>query len=259
MFTIDTGVLFPETYETWRKIEDRYGLRVEVMDATPPNGTPWSAANCCGQRKVDALDEACGATAEEIVAAAVERHHPNLVLACSFHKEESVLIDMLMGIKPSARVFTIDTGVLFPDTFETWRKIDDRYGCTWSCSTPRRPTAPPERLQLLRPRSRWTRSIARSPARMPGSPASGASSRPRAPTRDKVELTESSRGVWKFNPLVDWSDADVWRYVHEHDLPYHPLHDQGYASIGCAPCTSPGNGREGRWAGQEKTECGLHV
>ena len=58
MFTIDTGVLFPETYEVWRQIEDRYGLRVEVMDATPPNGTPWSASNCCGQRKVDALDHA---------------------------------------------------------------------------------------------------------------------------------------------------------------------------------------------------------
>ena len=58
VFTIDTGVLFPETYEVWRQIEDRYGLRVEVMDATPPNGTPWSASNCCGQRKVDALDQA---------------------------------------------------------------------------------------------------------------------------------------------------------------------------------------------------------
>src|ERR671910_1507972 len=58
VFTIDTGVLFPETYETWRRIEDRYGLHVEVMDATPPNGTPWSASNCCGQRKVDALDRA---------------------------------------------------------------------------------------------------------------------------------------------------------------------------------------------------------
>ena len=59
---------------------------------------------------------------------AVERHHPNLVLACSFQKEESVLIDMLMGIEPAARVFTIDTGVLFPETYETWRKIEDRYG-----------------------------------------------------------------------------------------------------------------------------------
>ena len=58
VFTIDTGVLFPETYETWRRIEDRYGLRIEVIDATPPNGTPWSASNCCGQRKVDALEQA---------------------------------------------------------------------------------------------------------------------------------------------------------------------------------------------------------
>src|SRR5918992_3663809 len=58
VFTIDTGVLFPETYEVWRKVEDRYGLRVEVVDATPPNGTPWSASNCCGTRKVDALERA---------------------------------------------------------------------------------------------------------------------------------------------------------------------------------------------------------
>ncbi len=58
VFTIDTGVLFPETYEVWRKVEDRYGLRVEVVDATPPNGTPWSGSNCCGRRKVDALNEA---------------------------------------------------------------------------------------------------------------------------------------------------------------------------------------------------------
>src|ERR687890_2925040 len=57
VFTIDTGVLFPETYEVWRKVEDRYGLNVEVVDATPPNGTPWSASSCCGSRKVDALSE----------------------------------------------------------------------------------------------------------------------------------------------------------------------------------------------------------
>ena len=67
-------------------------------------------------------------TAEETLRTAVERHHPALVMACSFQKEESVLIDMLMGIEPSARVFTIDTGVLFPETYETWRRIEDRYG-----------------------------------------------------------------------------------------------------------------------------------
>ena len=66
--------------------------------------------------------------AEDTLRTAIERHHPALVLACSFQKEESVLIDMLMRIEPSARVFTIDTGVLFPETYETWRKIEDRYG-----------------------------------------------------------------------------------------------------------------------------------
>ena len=74
----------------------------------------------------------------------------------------------------------------------------------------------------------------------------------------KLERDEG-RGIWKVNPLADWSEKDVWTYIFKHDLPYHPLHDQGYGSIGCAPCTMPGEGREGRWTGQDKTECGIHV
>jgi phosphoadenosine phosphosulfate reductase len=70
---------------------------------------------------------------------------------------------------------------------------------------------------------------------------------------------DERRGLWKANPLASWSDADVWAYIAEHDLPYNRLHDQGYASIGCTHCTLPSNGREGRWAGTEKTECGLHA
>ena len=70
---------------------------------------------------------------------------------------------------------------------------------------------------------------------------------------------EERRGIWKLNPLADWSEKDIWTYIFKHDLPYHPLHDQGYASIGCAPCTQPGEGRDGRWAGSDKTECGIHV
>ena len=73
-----------------------------------------------------------------------------------------------------------------------------------------------------------------------------------------VEEFDAERGIPKFNPLADWSDRDVWRFISDHDLPYNPLHDRGYESIGCAPCTNPGSGREGRWAGQDKTECGLH-
>ena len=74
---------------------------------------------------------------------------------------------------------------------------------------------------------------------------------------DPVLCTDAVPG--KAQALADWREPDVWRYVLEHELPYNRLHDRGYGSIGCAPCTSPGNGREGRWAGQAKTECGLHV
>jgi phosphoadenosine phosphosulfate reductase len=85
--------------------------------------------------------------------------------------------------------------------------------------------------------------------------------REQGPTRAGTELIErdEGRGIWKYNPLAHWSDKDLWRRISERQLPYHPLHDQGYESIGCAPCTQPGSGREGRWAGTDKTECGLHV
>jgi phosphoadenosine phosphosulfate reductase len=198
------------------------------------------------------------ATAEEVLAVAIEHHHPNLVLACSFQKEESVLIDMLMSIEPAARVFTIDTGVLFPETYETWRKIEDRYGVRVEVMDATPPNGTPWSASSCcgqRKVDALDRALIGTTGWITGI------RREQSPTRadaEKVEFQES-RGIWKFNPLADWSDADVWRYVHEHDLPYHPLHDQGYASIGCAPCTMPGNGREGRWAGQEKTECGLHV
>ena len=69
---------------------------------------------------------------------------------------------------------------------------------------------------------------------------------------------DHKHGLWKVNPLADWSERDVWRYILANDIPYHPLHDRGYESIGCEPCTSPGPGREGRWAGTDKLECGLH-
>ncbi len=197
-------------------------------------------------------------TAQEILEIAVGRYHPRLVMACSFQKEESVLIDMLMGLEPGARVFTIDTGVLFPETIETWQALERRYGLKVEVHDASSPDGRPwtaERCcgenkvaaleRALRGADAWITGIRRE----------------QAPTRanaQKVERDEA-RGVWKFNPLADWTDEDVWRYVNEHELPYNPLHDRGYDSIGCAPCTRAGAGREGRWAGEDKTECGLHV
>jgi phosphoadenosine phosphosulfate reductase len=197
---------------------------------------------------------------EDVLAEAVERFHPRLTLACSFQKEEAVLIDALMKVEPSARVFVIDTGVLFPETYETWRRVEQRYSLSvevYDASSPDGPWTGGDHCcsvtgakvaaleEALSDVDAWITGIRRE----------------QSPTRANADYFErdDKRGIWKVNPLVEWTDKDVWRYVMEHELPYNPLHDRGYESIGCATCTMPGNGREGRWAGSEKTECGLHV
>jgi phosphoadenosine phosphosulfate reductase len=198
------------------------------------------------------------ATAEELVALAVERHHPRLVLLCSFQKEESVLVDLLLAAAPDARVVTIDTGVLFPETLATWRAFEERFGVNIEIVDASRPGPDP-----------WTAEDCCGAAKVAGLERALAGTdawitgirREQGPTRaatPKLERDER-RGIWKFNPLADWSERDLWRRIHARELPYHPLHDRGYASIGCAPCTRPGAAREGRWARSEKTECGLHV
>jgi phosphoadenosine phosphosulfate reductase len=195
--------------------------------------------------------------AEATLGAAIERHHPRLVMACSFQKEESVLIDLLMEIEPTARVFTIDTGALFPETYAIWREIEERYGLSIEVMDAGSPNGPWSASNCCGERkvAALNRALDDADAWITGI------RREQSPTRADAEHIEwdERRGIWKFNPLAEWTEKDVWRYVHEHDLPYHPLHDRGYSSIGCAPCTLPGSGREGRWAGQEKTECGLHV
>ena len=197
------------------------------------------------------------ASAEDVIAYAVERFHPRLTMACSFQKEESVLVHMLMGISPDARVFTIDTGVLFPETLATWKQFEDRFGLRVEVFDARSPDEPwtLERCCGAAKVDALERALDGVEAWITGIRRDQASTRAQAP---KLERDEA-RGIWKFNPLADWSEQDVWRYIYEHDLPYNPLHDQGFASIGCAPCTRPGSGREGRWAGTDKVECGIHL
>jgi phosphoadenosine phosphosulfate reductase len=196
-----------------------------------------------------------GLDATDVVAQAVREHHPKLVLACSFQKEESVLIDILMSVEPDARMFTIDTGALFPETYAVWKQVEDRYGLSIEVHDASGPWSGPENCCGERKVAALERALDGVSAWITGV------RREQAPTRAGTEQVEwdERRRVMKFNPLADWTEQDVWRYLDEHELPYHPLHDQGYASIGCAPCTLPGDGREGRWAGREKTECGLHV
>jgi phosphoadenosine phosphosulfate reductase len=197
------------------------------------------------------------APAQEVIANAVDQFHPRLTIACSFQKEESVLLHMLCEATAEPRAFTIDTGVLFPETIETWKRFEERFGFTFEVQDASSRGTPwtPERCCSAAKVEALERGLSDVDAWITGIRREQAMTRANAA---KLERDEK-RGIWKFNPLADWSEKDLWRYIYEHDLPYHPLHDQGYASIGCAPCTLPGAGREGRWSGQDKTECGIHV
>jgi phosphoadenosine phosphosulfate reductase len=204
-----------------------------------------------------ALADLESASAEEAIAYAVEQFSPRLTMACSFQKEESVLVHMLTQATDSPRVFTIDTGVLFPETLSTWRAFEERFGLHVEVIDARSPDEPwtIDRCCGAAKVDALDRALSTDvDAWITGIRREQATTRAEAP---KLERDEK-RGIWKVNPLADWSEKDLWRYIHKHDLPYHPLHDQGYASIGCAPCTLPGTGRDGRWAGQDKTECGIH-
>jgi phosphoadenosine phosphosulfate reductase len=193
---------------------------------------------------------------------AVERHGERAVLLCSFQKEESVLIDELLRVSEGrtdpVRIVTIDTGVLFEETMRTWRAFEERFGIrieVQDASGPEGPWTGPEHCCSVAKVAALERALEGAEGWITGI------RREQGPSRAGAELKEydRARGIWKYNPLAHWTDNDLWRRIHERDLPYHPLHDQGYESIGCAPCTQPGSGREGRWAGTEKTECGLHV
>ena len=197
-------------------------------------------------------------SAEELLGEALDRHHPRLVTACSFQKEDSVVIDMLMRLEPSSRVFMIDTGVLFSETYQMHREVERSYGISvevvaarasdgtrWAsdrCCGAAKVAALDEALADV---DAWVTGIRREQSPFRGD------------TR-KAQF-DPKRSVWKYNPLADWSEEDVWAYIRRHSVPYHPLHDRGYGSIGCEPCTQQGAGREGRWAGQDRSECGLHL
>ena len=208
-----------------------------------------------------------GATPQEILAHLVDRFHPRLYVACSFQKEASVIMDMLLRIEPEARFFTLDTGLLFPQTYATWRKLEERYGTTvevyQGMSLARQAEEhadelwerDPDTCCGIRKVEPLREALSQVDAWVSGLRRDQAGSRRRTPKfhwDDKHEL-------WKANPLADWSEKDVWNYIAEYDVPYNDLHDRGYASVGCTHCTLPGSGRAGRWAGTDKIECGLHA
>ena len=199
-------------------------------------------------------------SAQDVLALCLREFPGRVSLACSFQKEESVLLDMLFELEPRARVFALDTHYLFPETYELWREVERRYDTKierfeggpvedglWE-------TKPDLYLAIAKvePLNRalleldcWITGVRRD----------------QSPTRATAPKLgwDAAHELWKANPLADWSGDDCWTYIRERGLLYNPLHDQGYESIGDTHSTLPGAGREGRWAGTDRTECGLHT
>jgi phosphoadenosine phosphosulfate reductase len=207
------------------------------------------------------------ASAEEVLRFAVEQFHPRLYVACSFQKEASVIMDLLLGIEPEARFFTLDTGVLFEETYETWRRVEEHYGITvdrYAGISLERQAAEhgdalwnrdPDRCCEIRKVTPLNEALDGVDAWISGLRRDQSAGRANTPKL----AWDKKHGLWKFNPLADWSERDVWNYLVERDVPYHPLHDRGYSSIGCTHCTKAGDDRDGRWAGSDKIECGIHA
>ena len=184
-----------------------------------------------------------------------DRHGENLVMLVSFQKEESVLVEAASRVAPKTRFVTIDTGVLFPETLATWREFEQRYGVRIEIEDARGDWTGPDNCCSDAKVAALERALSGADAWVTGI------RREQSPTRANAQTVEhdDARGIAKYNPLAFWAEEDLWTVIRAKDLPYNELHDRGYDSIGCMPCTAPGKGRAGRWAGTDKLECGIHV
>ena len=200
-------------------------------------------------------------SAKKIIQWAVDNFSPHLALAASM--TEAVLIDLAVKVDPAIEVVFIDTGYHFPETLETVELVRRRYGLNL-----RMMTVPQhdEELWKLDPENccsaikvgQLDRALAGKAAWMSGLRRDESPIRANAPI-----VARDLRGLVKVNPLANWTHDDVAGYVADHDIPVNPLMLQGYTSIGCMPCTQlptdPDDPRSGRWAGRDKSECGLHI
>ena len=201
------------------------------------------------------------APASTIIRWAVDHFSPHLCLTASMN--DALLIDLATKVDPAVEVVFIDTGYHFPETLETLEKVRRRYGLNMRIMTAPDNTeelwkTDPDNCCSALKVQQLERALAGKAAWMSGIRRSEADSRSNA-----LIVGRDLRGLVKVNPIANWSDLDVQDYMDAHDVPFNPLLEQGYPSIGCMPCTSPvaegEDARSGRWQGRVKTECGLHV
>jgi phosphoadenosine phosphosulfate reductase len=213
-----------------------------------------------------------GATPQQILRWAVAEFHPRLTMATAFGAEGCCLIHLLAEIDRGVRVFNLETGYQFPQTLELRERLQQRYGIPVELVRPELSVAEYEAkhggpLYHRRPdQCCHDRKIVPLRRALIGYDAwISAIRRDQTANRARAEVVQwdARFELVKINPLLTWTRRDVWSFIVAHDVPYNPLHDQGYPSIGCWPCTGPvaegADERAGRWAGTGKTECGLNV
>jgi phosphoadenosine phosphosulfate reductase len=217
-----------------------------------------------------------GRPAAEIIQWAVDRFGDGLVVGSSFGKDSIVIVDLARRLRPDVPVLFLETGYHFPETLAFRDRLRSEVGWNIVDVRPELTVAEqdvaygaqlygrsPDSCCAMRKVEPLRRALAGRKAWMTGVRRSQHPQRAATPVVEWQEVGDDGRGVFKINPLVAWSLAEVDAYMDGHALPRHPLWARGYPSIGCAPCTAPASladgERSGRWKGQGKIECGIHV
>lgn len=216
-------------------------------------------------------------TATGLLRETGEEYAGRIVFTTSFGAEDQVITDIIAREKLPIPIVTLDTGRLFPETYELWAETEERYGIRVQAYAPDRAALETlvneQGISLyrkslegrhaccgVRKLEPLARALAGAEAWVTGLRREQSITRTETSARERDEV----RRLWKINPLVDWSEQDVWNYIRAYDVPYNPLHDKGYPSIGCACCTRAVKRTEGIRAGRwwweqpEHRECGLH-
>src|SRR5579875_3137399 len=218
-------------------------------------------------------------TPQDVLKWASENLHPRVAMASSFGAEDVVVIDMMMKINPKFRIFTLDTGRLNQETYDVMDKIRDKYNATIEVMFP--DAAEVEQMVRVNGMNLFYQSVGNRklccgirkvhPLKKMLSTLDGWITGLRAEQTEvrsvahKMEIDQQHNGILKINPIIEWTWDQVWDYIKKNDVPYNKLHDKGYPSIGCEPCTraiKPGEPlRAGRWWWEDDSqkECGLHA
>jgi phosphoadenosine phosphosulfate reductase len=209
---------------------------------------------------------------EQVMGWAFRSFGNRVAISSAFGAEGMAVIDIASRIRKGFRVFTVDTEFLFPETYNLMEKIESRYGITIERAYP---LLTPEVQERLHGAALWTRDpdqccnlrkvepLRRKLRELEAWITSIRREQTTARARAHKLEWDAKFGLVKINPIADWTAKQVWRYIHDHRVPYNPLHDRSFPSIGCTHCTravGPGEeARAGRWPGFAKTECGLHA